>query len=615
MGVSNLFDLFSETKQIHIEKLHKKKVAIDLECTIERALNKFAVNTKESLQVVFKLILQLKLSTAGVIVVLDGLYKPMKLRNHKFDYAMKEKPFKELVFESKKHMHSCSNPHKYGCLSSYNSLKNSSRYSEILKLLDILSIEYVFNCSEAELLCSKLNRAGIVDLIVSEDSDTLMFGGLSIMRNYKNLGKNNKFADLGFEYEYNEVTENAFGFFLVAALLLGGDYATGVNGVGISRIKKLYKNEEFIDLCSKLIELENSYSFESNYNEWVVTFKQFINEKGPLIFSSNNSFVKNIDLIEFPNAIDVYKYRFTPSLDPKDLKLYFSIGSEIYANPEAMGKFLSIFSMDQLLQLEVLNKMKKHLALSPTSEWIKKFKIVKEYDSHDKDGAGYFIRFNNFFICDSKCKIIVDERTSKALYNVEKSPRKRVRLSPTKIEKIAYPYEIRLSKVRVWDDLWQMVEEWDIRKDSQTLFEESPTKKLKLSPAKRQSTLFSSANSPVKKKNSIDNEGCDADNKIFNIKAGIISLSNTESSDIDSSFEVVELRNIESSVVKVKHAPILNGKQDTFYGKTGFNFEKHFKTKQNSIHNDTFNLEVFNLLEDLKRKEQCEEEDVIVLSD
>lgn len=614
MGVSNLFELFSDNKQSPLKNLHKKKVAIDLECTIERALTKFAANTKENLQVVFKQILQLKLSTAGVIVILDGLYKPNKLRNHKSGYAMKEKLFNDLVLESKSHTHSCNQQQKYGCLSSYNALKNSSRYSAILKLLDILGIEYVFNCSEAELLCSKLNRAGIVDVIASEDSDTLIFGGLSIMRNYKNVGKNNKFADTGFVYEYNEVTENKFGFFLVAALLLGGDYATGVDGVGISRIKKLYKNEEFLNVCSKLTELKNSYNFECNYNKWVVNFKDFIKEQGPAIFSKNNNFVKNIDLIEFPNAADVYKYRFTTSLDVRNFKICFSSSSEIYSNSEAMDEFLSTFSLDQLFQLELLDKMKRELESSSTLEWIENFKIVKEYDSSDKDGPGYFIRFKNFFITESKTKNIIEEHTNKLVYNVEQSPRKRVRQSPTRKEKISYPYEIRLSKVRVWDDLWQMVEEWDIRKDSQTLIEGSPTKKLKLSPTKQQSTLFSLVNSPIRKKISSQDDFI-AQHNILNLKANVISLSESDSSDEDSSFEIVEVRSLESSVVKAKQVHILNCKQNTFYGNTRTTIEKQFKTKQNNRYKESFKLEVLNLLSDLKSEEQNCKDDVIVLSD
>ncbi|KAL6926012.1 hypothetical protein ACO0SA_000622 [Hanseniaspora valbyensis] len=141
------------------------------------------------------------------------------------------------------------------------------------------------------------------------------------MRNYSNLSNKNKFDDANFEYDYLEVGEDKFGFFLVAALLQGGDYAAGVEGVGIGRIKKLYKSPEFIKICSQLINIKNDIRFEDHYNEWVLQCKTFIKKNGSEIFSKKNSIVKNIDSIKFPDAVEVYKYRFTPSLDVQKLNL------------------------------------------------------------------------------------------------------------------------------------------------------------------------------------------------------------------------------------------------------------------------------------------------------
>ncbi|OBA26485.1 PIN domain-like protein [Hanseniaspora valbyensis NRRL Y-1626] len=622
MGVDSLFDLISETKKTHVKKLYRKKVAIDLEHTIERASNKFQPNSKENLQVVFKQILQLNFATDGIIVILDGLFKPHKLRHQKVNINKSstqdslEIIFKEYNSHKKTHIHD----KKTGCISSAIHNKVSKRYSEIVKFLDMLGINYFFNCSEAELLCSQLNRSNVVNFVVSEDSDVLIFGGTSIMRNYINLSNKNKFDDANYEYDYLEVSEDKFGFFLVAALLQGGDYAAGVEGVGIGRIKKLYKSPEFIKICSQLINIKNDIQFEDQYNEWVLQCKTFIKKNGSEIFSKKNSIVKNIDSIKFPAAVEVYKYRFTPSLDVQKLCLNITSSktSKIYENPEDMKYFLKIFSKNQLLQLGLIENMKKELFNSKNGEWLQKFKIIKEYDSDDKDGPGYFIRYKNFFIqgcvLEEETEPEEEENLSQdqVTYNLAgtflPSPKKRIRLSPTRQQKKEFPYEIRLTKERVWDDLWPMVEEWDLRKETEQRERESPKKKLKLSPIKQTSTLFSLAKSPIRKKIDTNDDCFKLLEKSLEEKRSLEAFLDSEQSDADSSIEIINITKLSGKKSNGKDLRTKNNYKNDILDLV--------KKKQNTYHYEKLDLNTSTLLKDLKTEEiSSDDSDIIVLSD
>lgn len=101
--------------------------------------------------------------------------------------------------------------------------------SECQSLLRLFGIPYITAPMEAEAQCAELVRLGIVDGIVTDDSDTFLFGGTRV---YKNMFNSNKFVEcyLGVDLE-NELSLSREQLISLAQLL-GSDYTEGLPGVG-----------------------------------------------------------------------------------------------------------------------------------------------------------------------------------------------------------------------------------------------------------------------------------------------------------------------------------------------------------------------------------------------
>lgn len=171
------------------------------------------------------------------VVVFDGKYKPGKLRHG--------------------HIPHISNSVSYDEVLRYFRTIPSSDYSESLSLVeqikDILQrncIDFVQAPAEAEAECAWLQRLGIVDYVVSDDSDTLVFGASQMLRMFnrvKYFDEDNKPVLSSTDYyvtpvNMDHITERT-GLskerLLLVAVLRGGDYSSGTEGIGITRAKEI----------------------------------------------------------------------------------------------------------------------------------------------------------------------------------------------------------------------------------------------------------------------------------------------------------------------------------------------------------------------------------------
>lgn len=102
--------------------------------------------------------------------------------------------------------------------------------AEAMNLLQLFGVPYVEAPAEAEAQCAMLEKLGLVDGIVTEDSDAFVFGGKRV---YKNIFYDQKYVEV---YDASDA-EREMGLtrdgLIALALLLGGDYTEGVKGVGI----------------------------------------------------------------------------------------------------------------------------------------------------------------------------------------------------------------------------------------------------------------------------------------------------------------------------------------------------------------------------------------------
>jgi DNA excision repair protein ERCC-5 len=101
--------------------------------------------------------------------------------------------------------------------------------TECQQLLSLFGLPYITAPMEAEAQCAELVKLGLVDGIVTDDSDIFLFGGTRV---YKNMFNQAKFVEC---YLTNDL-EAEFGLsrdrLISIAQLLGSDYTDGLPGVG-----------------------------------------------------------------------------------------------------------------------------------------------------------------------------------------------------------------------------------------------------------------------------------------------------------------------------------------------------------------------------------------------
>jgi DNA excision repair protein ERCC-5 len=96
-------------------------------------------------------------------------------------------------------------------------------------MLRLFGIPYITAPMEAEAQCAELVSLGLVEGIITDDSDVFLFGGLRVYKNMFNQSKTVEcffLSDLGRELGLDRDT------LVRLAYLLGSDYVEGLPGVG-----------------------------------------------------------------------------------------------------------------------------------------------------------------------------------------------------------------------------------------------------------------------------------------------------------------------------------------------------------------------------------------------
>jgi DNA excision repair protein ERCC-5 len=101
--------------------------------------------------------------------------------------------------------------------------------TECQQLLALFGLPYVTAPMEAEAQCAELVRLGLVDGIVTDDSDCFLFGGTRI---YKNMFNQAKFVECYLSSDLEKEFDLTRDKMIAVAQLLGSDYTEGLTGVG-----------------------------------------------------------------------------------------------------------------------------------------------------------------------------------------------------------------------------------------------------------------------------------------------------------------------------------------------------------------------------------------------
>jgi len=108
------------------------------------------------------------------------------------------------------------------------------------RLVESLGVPCVTAPGEAEALCSALNSAGLVDAVVSDDSDCFCYGAKTVLKNFSTDPKNFSVS----RYSSRQIRQEVFltrQRMVIMALLLGCDYNQGgVAGVGREALLRLF---------------------------------------------------------------------------------------------------------------------------------------------------------------------------------------------------------------------------------------------------------------------------------------------------------------------------------------------------------------------------------------
>tara|TARA_E500000178_G_scaffold306339_1_gene318424 strand:- start:4560 stop:5537 length:978 start_codon:yes stop_codon:yes gene_type:complete len=151
----------------------------------------------------------------------------------------------------------------------------TSEYITKLKnLLELMNVQYIQAPGEADLICGKLAKQGVVDLVMSDDMDLLTSGSSKVLRNFFITSNRVMYYDLDKILELMDININQWIDFCI---LCGCDYCDRIPNLGpINALKyiKLYGNVNGI-----LENIGSKYKVPENYREeYALALFNFRNE-------------------------------------------------------------------------------------------------------------------------------------------------------------------------------------------------------------------------------------------------------------------------------------------------------------------------------------------------
>ncbi|XP_042502113.1 DNA repair protein UVH3 isoform X2 [Macadamia integrifolia] len=107
---------------------------------------------------------------------------------------------------------------------------SSEMFAECQELLQMFGLPYIIAPMEAEAQCAYMERSNLVDGVVTDDSDVLLFGARNV---FKNIFDDRKYVETYFMKDIESELGLSRDKLIRMALLLGSDYTEGISGIGI----------------------------------------------------------------------------------------------------------------------------------------------------------------------------------------------------------------------------------------------------------------------------------------------------------------------------------------------------------------------------------------------
>ncbi|GAV29114.1 hypothetical protein PMKS-002594 [Pichia membranifaciens] len=178
------------------------------------------------------------------VIVFDG---KIKFEKHRWD--IEKKASSEIVFEERYN-------EDLDRIRNQEHIMNGRCITSLLELLEAWNISYLHAPGDAEIELARLNKAGIIDAIISNDADGFAYGATVILRNFSRFSNDKPSTATkggikkGTDYFVTPVdselikqldldTDNI----IFIACCQGDDYSKGVKGLGIKKAWALATNK------------------------------------------------------------------------------------------------------------------------------------------------------------------------------------------------------------------------------------------------------------------------------------------------------------------------------------------------------------------------------------
>ncbi|KAM0022626.1 putative exodeoxyribonuclease I [Helianthus debilis subsp. tardiflorus] len=272
-------------------------------------------------------------------------------------------------------------------------------FAECQELLQMFGLPYIIAPMEAEAQCAFMELEKLVDGVVTDDSDVLLFGARSV---YKNIFDDRKYVETYFMKDIETELGLTREKLIRMAMLLGSDYTEGISGIGIVNA----------------VEVINAFPEEDGFHkfrEWIespdpsilgkVDSKEGSNtrKRGSNASAEEASTVDDLKRIFMDKHRNVSKNWHIPSTFPSDAVV------SAYASPQ-VDKSTEPFSWGKP-DLFVLRKLcfeKFGWGTQKADELL--LPVLKEYNKHETQ-----LRLEAFYTFNERFAKIRSKRISKAV--------------------------------------------------------------------------------------------------------------------------------------------------------------------------------------------------------
>jgi exonuclease-1 len=237
MGVQGLLPLLkSITSQVHVGDLRHLRAGIDAHCWLHRALHSCELpDPVKYIEYCVNLINMLLRHEVTPIMVFDGVSLPAKSHTSEKRRGVREQyKMKAEVAE------------KNGFFADAESYRRKAMVItddivlQLIQKLKELHIDYVISPYEADAQLAYMSLRGFVDVVITEDSDTLVYGCQRVIFKLSSSGYGNEILrkDLGKNQllDFSNWTDIQFKMF---CCLAGCDYVPRIKNIGIKTAYKI----------------------------------------------------------------------------------------------------------------------------------------------------------------------------------------------------------------------------------------------------------------------------------------------------------------------------------------------------------------------------------------